>query len=37
AIWTVISPTPKHISLEELREGLMKNGKAVNVDIIPFD
>jgi hypothetical protein len=37
AIWTVISPTPKHISLEELRENLMKSGKAFNVDIIPFD
>jgi hypothetical protein len=37
AIWTVISATPKHISLEELRENLMKSGKAFNVDIIPFD
>lgn len=37
AIWTVISPTPTHISLEELRENLMTNGKAVNVEIIPFD
>ena len=37
AIWTVISPTPKHISLEELREKLMENGKAVSVEIIPFD
>jgi bifunctional DNA-binding transcriptional regulator/antitoxin component of YhaV-PrlF toxin-antitoxin module len=37
AIWTVISPTPKHISLEELREELLKSGKAINVEIIPFD
>ena len=37
AIWTVISSTPKDISLDELRESLMKNGKAVNVDIIPFE
>jgi len=37
AIWTVISSTPKDISLDELRESLMKKGKAVNVDIIPFD
>jgi bifunctional DNA-binding transcriptional regulator/antitoxin component of YhaV-PrlF toxin-antitoxin module len=37
AIWTVISPTPQNISMEELREGLIKNGKAINVDIIPFD
>ena len=37
AIWTVISATPKDISLEELRESLMKSGKAVNVDIIPFE
>ena len=37
AIWTVISATPKPISLEELRENLMKSGKAVNVEIIPFD
>ncbi|MFX0028607.1 MAG: hypothetical protein ACFE8B_05325 [Candidatus Hermodarchaeota archaeon] len=37
AIWTVISPTPKNITMEELRDGLIKNGKAINVDIIPFD
>jgi len=37
AIWTVISPTPKHISLEELRENLMKKGEAVKVEILPFD
>ncbi|MBY8992367.1 MAG: hypothetical protein KGD58_16595 [Candidatus Lokiarchaeota archaeon] len=37
AIWTVISPTPQNITMEELREGLIKNGKALNVDIIPFD
>ena len=37
AIWTVISPTPKNITMDELREGLIKNGKAINVDIIPFD
>ena len=37
AIWTVISPTPQNITMEELREGLIKNGKAINVDIIPFD
>ncbi len=37
AIWTVISSTPKDISLDELRESLMEKGKAVNVDIIPFE
>lgn len=37
AIWTVISPTPQNITMDELREGLIKNGKAINVDIIPFD
>jgi bifunctional DNA-binding transcriptional regulator/antitoxin component of YhaV-PrlF toxin-antitoxin module len=37
AIWTVISPTPKNITMEELREGLIKNGKALNVDILPFE
>ena len=37
AIWTVISPTPKDITMEQLREGLIKDGKAINVDIIPFD
>ena len=37
AIWTVLSPTPKNITMEELRDGLIKNGKAINVDIIPFD
>ena len=37
AIWTVISPTPTHISLEELRENLMRNGKAISVEIIPFE
>jgi bifunctional DNA-binding transcriptional regulator/antitoxin component of YhaV-PrlF toxin-antitoxin module len=37
AIWTVISPTPQNITMDELREGLIKDGKAINVDIIPFD
>ena len=37
AIWTVISPTPQNITMEELREGLIEKGKAINVDIIPFD
>ena len=37
AIWTVISPTPKNISLEEVRDSLKKEGKALNVEIIPFD
>ncbi|KKN54938.1 hypothetical protein LCGC14_0587240 [marine sediment metagenome] len=37
AIWTVISPTPKDISLEEVRDSLKKEGKAINVEIISFD
>ena len=37
AIWTVLSPTPKNINMEELRETLIKNGKAINVDILPFE
>ncbi len=37
AIWTVLSPTPKNIDMEELRETLIKNGKAINVDILPFE
>jgi len=37
AIWTVISPTPKDISLEEVRDSLKKEGKAIDVEIIPFD
>ncbi|MFX1278796.1 MAG: hypothetical protein ACFFA3_05215 [Promethearchaeota archaeon] len=37
AIWTVISPTPQNITMDELREGLIKDGKAINVDIVPFD
>ncbi|KKK41671.1 hypothetical protein LCGC14_0913600 [marine sediment metagenome] len=37
AIWTVISPTPKNISLEEVRDSLKKEGKALHVEIIPFD
>jgi len=37
AIWTVLSPTPKNIDMEELRETLKKNGKAINVDILPFE
>ncbi len=37
AIWTVISPTPKNITMEELREALIKGGKALNVDILPFE
>lgn len=37
AIWTVISPTPKHITLEELKENLLTSGKALSVEIIPFD
>ncbi|MFW9866324.1 MAG: hypothetical protein ACFFEN_09535 [Candidatus Thorarchaeota archaeon] len=37
AIWTVISPTPKRITLEELKEKLLTSGKAISVEIIPFD
>ncbi|MFW9942244.1 MAG: hypothetical protein ACFFFT_14490 [Candidatus Thorarchaeota archaeon] len=37
AIWTVLSPTPKNITMEELREALIKSGKAINVDILPFE
>jgi bifunctional DNA-binding transcriptional regulator/antitoxin component of YhaV-PrlF toxin-antitoxin module len=37
AIWTVIGPTPDHISLEELKDSLEKNGKAVSVEIIPIE
>jgi hypothetical protein len=37
AIWTVLSPTPKNITMEELREALLKSGKAINVDILPFE
>ena len=37
AIWTVIGPTPNQITLEELRENLVKNGKAVNVEIMPIE
>ncbi len=33
AIWTVISPTP-NISLEELKEKLMKEGGAIDIEII---
>ncbi len=37
AIWTVLSPTPKNITMEELRETLIKSGKVINVDILPFE
>ena len=37
AIWTLLSPTPENITMEELREKLIKNGKALNVDILPFE
>ncbi len=37
AIWTVISPTPKEITLEELREKLIENGEALNVEVLPLD
>ncbi|MHA2391453.1 MAG: hypothetical protein ACXAEX_05760 [Promethearchaeota archaeon] len=37
AIWTVISPTPRKITLEELKENLIKKGMAISVEIIPFD
>lgn len=37
AIWTVISPTPKDISLEDIKDKLIKTGKAFDVEIIPFD
>ncbi len=37
AIWTVISPTPKGITLEELREKLIENGEALNVEVLPLD
>jgi len=37
AIWTLLSPTPENITMEELRERLIKSGKALNVDILPFE
>ncbi|MFX1323046.1 MAG: hypothetical protein ACFFBZ_14880 [Promethearchaeota archaeon] len=37
AIWTVISPTPKGITLEELREKLIEKGEALNVEVLPLD
>lgn len=37
AIWTVISPTPTGITLEELREKLIENGEALNVEVLPLD
>jgi bifunctional DNA-binding transcriptional regulator/antitoxin component of YhaV-PrlF toxin-antitoxin module len=37
AIWTVISQTPKSISLEELREELIEKGEAINVEILPLE
>jgi bifunctional DNA-binding transcriptional regulator/antitoxin component of YhaV-PrlF toxin-antitoxin module len=37
AIWTVISPSPKEISLEKLKEKLIEKGEALNVEILPLD
>lgn len=37
AIWTVISPTPTGITLEELREKLIEKGEALNVEVLPLD
>lgn len=36
AIWTVISSSPKNISLGELKGVLENKGKALEVDIIPL-
>lgn len=36
AMWTVISPTPRNISLEELEEKLKTNGDALKVEFIPL-
>lgn len=36
AIWTVIGPTPKNITLEDLKEELVKKGKALKIEIMPF-
>ncbi len=36
AIWTVISPYPKEIDLEELKEALLKEGEALKVDLLPL-
>ncbi|TXT65693.1 MAG: hypothetical protein BAJALOKI1v1_390013 [Promethearchaeota archaeon] len=35
AIWTVISPTP-HISLDILKEKLIQEGDAIDVEVIPL-
>ncbi|MFX0041956.1 MAG: ACT domain-containing protein [Candidatus Hodarchaeota archaeon] len=37
AIWSVISPRPTGITLEELREKLIESGEALNVEILPLD
>lgn len=37
AIWTVISPSPKEITLEKLREKLIEKGEALNVEILPLE
>ncbi|MFX1410774.1 MAG: hypothetical protein ACFFA6_10495 [Promethearchaeota archaeon] len=37
AIWTVISPSPKDITLEELREKLIEEGEALSVDVLPLE
>lgn len=37
AIWTVIGPTPKKLTLEELKENLINKGMAISVEIVPFE
>ncbi|MFX1315592.1 MAG: hypothetical protein ACFE9T_06975 [Promethearchaeota archaeon] len=37
AIWTVISPSPKDISLEELKEKLIEEGEAISVEVLPLE
>ena len=37
AIWTVIGPRPDNISLEKLKEILLKEGEALDVDCKPLE
>ena len=36
AIWTVIGPTPTHITIDELQEELINKGEALKVEVEPF-
>ena len=37
AIWTVIGPKPEDLSLEDLNDIILKEGSALQIDILPLE